>query len=73
MTQYKYQTEFAAKLAAEWHNGNGVYVRTTIRNLKNKAQAAYIAGEVVYQLATVVGLPAARDFIAFMHPNNSGL
>lgn len=70
MTQYKYQEAFAAQLAMEWHHGNCIYVRATIRNLKNKAQAAYIAGEVVYQLATNDSLDAANGFIAFMHPNN---
>jgi hypothetical protein len=70
MTQYKYQEAFAAKLAAEWHHGNCVHVRTTIRGLKNKAQAAYIAGEVVYQLASNDSLDAAKGFVSFMHPNH---
>lgn len=70
MTTYKYQEAFADELAASWHNGNCAYVRTTIRNLKNKAQAAYIAGEVVYQLAKEENLDAAKGFVSFMHPNN---
>ncbi len=71
MTQFKYQEQFAAELAMKWHHGDCVYVRTTIRSLKNKAQAAYIAGEVVYQLAVNDSLEAAKGFISFMHPNNS--
>lgn len=63
MTKFKYQEEFAQELATSWRNGNREYVRTTIRNLKNKAQAAYIA-------AAVQGNLVGGDFIAFMHPNN---
>lgn len=70
MSKFLYQEQFAADLASKWHNGDCVYVRTTIRGLKNKAQAAYIAGEIVYQLAREVSLENAKGFISFMHPNN---
>lgn len=53
----------AAELADSWCNGNREYVRLTIRGLKNKAQAAYIA-------AYVQSLLVGGDFVAFMHPNN---
>lgn len=72
MTTYKYQAEFAAKLALEWHAGNRAHVRTVVRGLKNKAQAAYIAGEITYQLASNDSLEAAKEFVSFMHPNNAG-
>lgn len=65
---YKYQDEFATKLTERWEMGDCVDVRTTIRNLKNKAQSAYIAGQVVYKLA-IGDLNAAAGFISFMHPD----
>lgn len=68
MTKYKYQEQFALELAESWINGNREYVRMTIRGLKNKAQAAYIAS------ATALYINAnskdAAEFVAFIHPNN---
>lgn len=68
MTTYKYQEAFALELAESYMNGNKSHVRTTIRNLKNKAQAAYIAS------ATALYINAsskdAAEFVAFIHPNN---
>jgi hypothetical protein len=63
MTKFKYQEDFAKELSQSWVNGNKEYVRTTIRGLKNKAQAAYIAAAVQSRLV-------GGDFVAFMHPNN---
>lgn len=61
---YKYQEEFVAQLITEWMNGDNTGVRTKIRNLKNKAQAAYIAAAIAQQLDD------AEEFVTFMHPNN---
>lgn len=65
MTNYKYQEQFAQELAESWLNGNKSHVRTTIRNLKNKAQAAFIAASVTDMLGD-----DAVAFVAFIHPNN---
>ena len=68
MTNYKYQEQFALELSEQWINGNREYVRMTIRGLKNKAQAAYIASAVaLYINASSVD---AAAFVAFIHPNN---
>lgn len=66
MTNYKYQAEFAQELTESWLNGNREYVRLTIRQLKNKAQAAYIAASV----ATNLTPDHASAFVNFIHPNN---
>lgn len=68
---YKYQTEFAQELTDAWIDGKDTHVRTTIRNLKNKAQSAYIAGEVVYNLVQQVEIAEAARFVVFMHPDNA--
>lgn len=65
MTTYKYQEDFAHELVESWVNGNRSHVRTTIRNLKNKAQAAYIATLIAIELGE-----GALSFAAFIHPNN---
>lgn len=68
MTKYKYQEEFALELSESYINGNREHVRSTIRNLKNKTQAAHIAA------ATALYINAsskdAAEFVAFIHPNN---
>ncbi len=69
MTNYKYQEQFANELAESWLNGNREHVRSTIRNLKNKAQAAYIAAQLAVNLMDVERYEA-DCFSAFMHPNN---
>ena len=72
-SQYKYQEQFAHELYESWLNGNKEHVRLTIRGLKNKAQAAYIAAAVCAFLASDDangGLSAACAFNAFIHPNN---
>lgn len=63
MSQYKHQEKFAEDLAAQWMNGNCQHVRTTIRNLQNKAQAAYITGMIALKLDQPEG------FVTYMHPN----
>lgn len=68
MTNFKYQEQFAEELAEAWLNEKREHVRTTIRNLKNKAQAAYICGSVAMLLATGTN-NIAGDFLRFMHPN----
>jgi lauroyl/myristoyl acyltransferase len=68
-SMYKYQEEFAEQLAKEWVAGDYNGVRTKIRNLKNKAQAAYIAARVTLNLE-VIQHEHARDFVGTMHPNN---
>lgn len=65
-TQYKYQESFAAALAKSWVDGKHDYVRTTIRGLKNKAQAAFIAAEICRHLQPNV----AYIFCEYLHPNN---
>lgn len=67
---YKYQETFAKELANSWLNGNKSDVRTKIRNLKNKAQAAYIASAVVLCLMDCALPYSASEFVAFIHPNN---
>jgi hypothetical protein len=69
MTQFKYQEEFAAQLTKEWVAGDYSGVRTKIRNLKNKSQAAYIAAKVTLNLVAVQH-EHARDFVGTMNPNN---
>ena len=66
MTQFKYQEQFAADLTAKWLAGHRSEVRITIRQLKNKAQTAYIAAAVAMNL----GSSAALSFVEFIHPNN---
>lgn len=71
MTNYKYQEQFARELAESWINGNHSHVRTMIRNLKNKAQAAYIAVRVHSDLINHYECSgSAENFENFMHPNN---
>lgn len=71
MSIYRYGEQFARDMAAQWLNGNREHVRTTIRNLKNKAQAAFIAASVAFELAdTDTGDHVAAGFVRFMHPNN---
>lgn len=69
MTNYKYQEQFASELYQSWLNGNQSDVRTKIRNLKNKAQSAYIAAHVSALLAND-GMQQAISFCVFIHPNN---
>lgn len=70
MTTYKYQEQFATEMTESWINGNKEHVRLTIRGLKNKAQAAYIATTVYAFLSGQEGLSSAEAFRAFIHPNN---
>jgi hypothetical protein len=67
MATFKYQTEFSIDLTAAWREGKREHVRTVIRNLKNKAQASYIAAKVASNLAAS---NEADVFAEFMHPNN---
>jgi hypothetical protein len=66
MSTFKYQDEFAAEMTTAWKDGKQEHVRTVIRGLKNKAQAAFIAAQVTLNLSPD-GL--AAEFVAFMHPN----
>jgi hypothetical protein len=43
MTKFKYQEEFVQDMVKKWTDGYESEVRTTIRNLKNKAQAAGVS------------------------------
>lgn len=71
MSIYKYGEQFARDMAAQWLNGNRKHIRTTIRNLRNKAQAAFIAASVALELThSDVDRFTAADFVRFMHPNN---
>lgn len=73
MATFKYQETFADDLTQAWLDGKGEHVRTVIRNLKNKAQAAYIAAQVAANLResfTEDGEEHAGLFADFMHPNN---
>jgi len=65
---FKYQGEFAAELTEKWLAGNHTQVKLTIRQLKNKAQAAYIAARVTLNLATENN-EQAKDFVEYIHPN----
>lgn len=68
---YKYQEQFAYELSDSWLAGNHKHVRITIRQLKNKAQAAYIAAHVAMLLTLVKDdYKAAGQFVALMHPDN---
>jgi hypothetical protein len=69
-TEYRYQEQFAADLAAKWLAGHHSEVRITIRQLKNKAQAAYIAAEVACNLIALTDDDSADQFAQFIHPNN---
>ena len=66
---FKHQESFAAELAESWTNGNKSTVRLTIRGLKNKAQAAYIA-TTVYALLAGESLSNAESFRGYVHPNH---
>lgn len=72
---FRYQETFADNLTSRWLQGKNTYVRGTIRQLKNKAQAAYVAGLVVYNLMTTPQtsetdrLSMSAKFIRYMHPN----
>lgn len=68
MSTFKYQEQFASELTEEWIAGKREHVRTVIRNLKNKAQAAYIAARVTLNLMEE-GKAFAGDFCNFIHPN----
>jgi DNA polymerase III delta subunit len=68
MSTFKYQEQFASELTEAWLAGKREHVRTTIRNLKNKAQAAYIAAQVAANLVEE-GKAFAGDFVIFIHPN----
>ena len=70
MSTFKYQTEFAADLAKAWLEGKHEHVRTLIRNLKNKAQAAYIEAAIVIIFCAGEDRENATAFVDFMHPNN---
>lgn len=78
MTRFKYQEQFAQELIESWINGNLSHVRTTIHNLKNKAQAAYIAAYIAAELTSLDWRNASNNvmsshalaFTRFMHPNN---
>lgn len=76
---FKYQETFAEDLALSWAKGNHSNVRSIIRNLKNKAQAAYIALKVASYLVGFeyeehengTSVSYVQEFIEFMHPNNA--
>lgn len=68
MSTFKYQEQFASELTEAWLDGKREHVRTTIRNLKNKAQAAYIAAQIAVNLVEE-GKAFAGDFVIFIHPN----
>lgn len=70
MANFKYQESYADELTARWLKGDHPYVRTTIRNLQNKAQAAYIAAWIVADLCAADNHESAEEFIEYMHPNN---
>lgn len=70
MTHFKYQEDFAQQLTTEWLNGDYSGVRTKIRNLKNKAQAAYIAAHIAAALTHGLNKDAGLEFVQFLHPNN---
>lgn len=71
MATYKYQESFARELAESWINGNKEQVRLTIRGLKSKAQAAYIAVRVYSDLINHFEVSgSAENFENFIHPNN---
>ena len=70
MATFKYQTEFSNDLTAAWREGKQEHVRTVIRNLKNKAQAAYIAAAIVIIFCAGEDRDNATTFVDFMHPNN---
>lgn len=67
---YKYQEQFAQELTESWLNGNREHVRLTIRGLKNKAQAAYIASAIAMNLLDGENNSAAFCFVSFIHPSN---
>ena len=58
---YKYQEQFSADLTTKWLKGERSEVRIIIRQLKNKAQAAFIAARVTLNLSAH-GLAFASDF-----------
>lgn len=66
---FKYQESFAGELYHLWLDGKDTHVRNTIRQLKNKAQSAYICGVVVYYLGRDNDISSAGEFIAYMHPD----
>jgi hypothetical protein len=68
MSTFKYQSEFASDLTAKWLAGQRSEVRIIIRQLKNKAQAAFIAAQVAINLLEE-GKAFAQDFASFIHPN----
>lgn len=81
-TKYKHQEEFALSLAQRWLcKAERPEVRRIIRTLKNKAQAAYIAARVAYELIDNTRYEsddgeiccdpeAAGEFLAYLHPNS---
>lgn len=69
---YKHQEEFAQGLVGHWLKGEYEDVCRIIRGLKNKAQAAYIAGAVTLLLAKLDVLgdcDESGEFVKFMHPD----
>lgn len=67
----KYQELFAEGMFNKWLAGDREYVRLTIRGLKNKAQASYIAAEVTRLLCLQPDdYRSAWAFVSFIHPNN---
>lgn len=69
MSTFKYQEDFAADLTNKWLAGHESEVRITIRQLKNKSQAAYIAARVTLNLNENGDFFAMARFVDFMHPN----
>lgn len=73
MSTFKYQEAFATELTEAWLAGKHEQVRLTIRGLKNKAQAAYIAAKLTVNLVEGTrddaGNHLADDFVNFIHPN----
>ena len=70
MTTYKHQESFAREMADLWEAGAQASVRGTIRNLKNKAQSAYIAARVAFLLGEGENEETVVEFLDFIHPNN---
>ena len=71
-TEYKRQEHFAHDLAMRWLKGDYEFVRHTIRTLKNKAQAAYIAARIILLLVTIddqEDTETTEHFLNFIHPN----
>lgn len=69
-TLYKHQDDFADQLAQRWlYRADRPDIRRTIRALKNKAQAAYIAARMTFVFMSRGEHVECQSFLYFMHPN----